>query len=239
MGQRLAGKVAMITGASAGIGYASAQRFSAEGARVVLLDINEEGGIECRDRIREAGGEAEFVRTDATSEAAIDAAFEVLDNAFGELHVMYNCAGGSTTDDAAVDALDLNVLHETLERDLQSAVLGSRSALPRIIASGGGSIINMSSFVAFRGTVRTHAYVAAKGAISSLTRAMAGSYAKNGVRVNAIAPGVALGERTRRRITESNFAESLTFKFEDYPSSSGYRTTLRWWRSSWLRTSRA
>lgn len=221
MVDRLKGKVAMITGASAGIGFASAQRFVQEGARVILLDVDEVNGIACRDKIREAGGEAEFVRTDVTSEDAVSAAFKVLDDAYGELHIMFNCAGGSTTTDAAVDALDLEVLHETLERDLQSAVLCSRDAIPRIIANGGGSILNMSSFVAYRGTARTHAYVAAKGAISALTRAMAGTYAKDGIRVNAIAPGMALGERTKRRITESNFADNLTFKIADYPFLTG------------------
>lgn len=217
VGGRLSGKVVAITGAAAGIGFASAQHFSAEGARLFLLDVDGPGGLRCRDQVLAAGGEAEFMRTDATNEGDVAAAFAALDARFGVLHVMFNCAGGSTTDDDAVDRLSLAVLHETFERDLQSAVLCSRSALPHLVASGGGSVINMSSFVAFRGTVRTHAYVAAKGAISAFTRTMAGTYAASGIRVNAIAPGVAMGERTRRRITESNFAAALTFDFGDYP----------------------
>ena len=214
-------KLAVITGGGSGIGLASAQIFASEGARVMLLDINDEAGIACRDKIRSAGGTAEFVHTDCTDEVAVAAAFATLDEALGPLNVLYNCAGGSTGKDSAVDALEVEVLKEVFGLELQTAVLCSRAAVPRMVANGGGSIINMSSFVAYRGVFRIHAYSAAKGAISSLTRAMAGSYAKEGIRVNGIAPGIALTERARKRIEESNVAATQNFDWKDYPFAMG------------------
>jgi NAD(P)-dependent dehydrogenase (short-subunit alcohol dehydrogenase family) len=219
--ERLNNKVAVITGASSGIGLASAQLFAAEGARVLMLDINDAAGKTARNQIKETGGTAEFVHTDCTDENSVAAAFNVLDETFGPLDVLYNCAGGSTGKDAAVDALEVEVLHQVFELELQTAILCSREGLRRMIAHGSGSIINMSSFVAYRGTFQIHAYSSAKGAISALTRAMAGSYAKDGIRVNSIAPGVALTDRARTRIEESNIAANQTFDWKDYPFAVG------------------
>lgn len=221
MGTRLKGKVAFITGAGSGIGRAASLLFAAEGARVALADIDEATAIEARDEIIGAGGDAVSIVVDATDEGHVATAFETLDSVFGSLDVLFNCAGGSTNRDTGVDELDLGVFHATMKLDLQTAVLCSRAGVPRLIKNGGGTVVNMSSFAAYRGTVRVHSYVAAKGAISSLTRAMAGSYAKQGVRVNAIAPGVALTERARRRISEANVVSDLTFRWEDYPFATG------------------
>ena len=221
MTNRLNNKVAVITGASSGIGLASAHLFAAQGAQVLLLDINDEAGNAVRDEINKAGGRAEYVHTDCIDEDSVAAAFKVLDENFGALDVLYNCAGGSTGKDAAVDALEVDVLHQVFELELQTAILCSREGVRRMISHGSGSVINMSSFVAYRGTFQIHAYSAAKGAISALTRAMAGSYAKEGIRVNAIAPGIALTERARKRIEESNIAANQTFDWKDYPFAMG------------------
>lgn len=221
MVNRLSNKVAVITGASSGIGRASAHLFAGEGARVVLLDVNDDGGLACRDEVRSAGGEAEYVHTDCKSETSVAAAFRSADAAYGALDILYNCAGGSTPQDAAVDAIDIGVWQEVLALELQTVVLCSREALARMMPRGQGTIINMSSFVAYRGAFQIHAYSAAKGAIASLTRAMAGTYAKHGIRVNGIAPGVALTERARRRIEEGNIAANQTFEWKDYPFAMG------------------
>jgi NAD(P)-dependent dehydrogenase (short-subunit alcohol dehydrogenase family) len=220
MTDRLRGKTAFITGAASGIGRATARLFADEGARVVVCDIDA-AGADVTAEIRRAGGESIFVEADVTDETTVAAAFRRADEAYGDLHVLHNCAGGSGNDDAAVEELDVTTLQKVLALDLQSAVLCAKAAIPRLRASGGGAIINMSSFVAFRGVFDIHAYIAAKGALVSLTRAMAGRYAKSAIRVNAIAPGIALSDRAAARIRSSNIAATMNFSWDDYPLAIG------------------
>jgi NAD(P)-dependent dehydrogenase (short-subunit alcohol dehydrogenase family) len=221
MTDRMAGKTALITGGASGIGRASAGLFAAEGARVVVCDINTEAGEETLGELQAAGADASFLAVDVTDESSVDAVIAEVDSSVGPIDVLYNCAGGSTNDDAAVDSLDLGVIDHVVRLELVSAMLCSRRAVPIMRANGGGSIINMSSFVAFRGVFDIHAYTAAKGALVSLTRAMAGSYAKDRIRVNAIAPGVALTERAAARMQSSNIAPVMPFDWEDYPFGLG------------------
>lgn len=221
MSERLRGKTVFITGAASGIGRASAPLFAEEGARVVACDINADGGEEVAEAIRKDGGDAEFVPADVTDEHAVAQAFRLATGRYGPPDVLYNCAGGSTDDDAAVHELSVDTLDQVLRVDLRSVMLCSRAAIPLMADRGGGSIINMSSFVAFRGVFDIHAYISAKGALVSLTRAMAGRYAKDGIRVNAIAPGIALSERAAARMKSGNIASTLTFSFADYPFATG------------------
>lgn len=218
MADRLSGKLAFITGAASGIGRASAHAFAREGSRLVLGDINVPANEELTAELSALGADVRPLAIDVTDEQSIESAFSAAAE-LGRLDILFNCAGGSTSADGAVTELSLDVIEETFRLEVHSAMLCSRVAIPLMTA--GGSIVNMTSFAAYRGTVRVHAYVAAKGAISSLTKAMAGAYAKSGIRVNAIAPGVALTERARRRITESNVAADLTFRWEDYPFAMG------------------
>lgn len=220
MSYRLSGESAFITGAASGIGRASAMLFAAEGARVMACDINDDGE-KVAEAICQAGGEAAFVRADVTDEQEVTAAFEAAVGHFGAPGVLFNCAGGSTDADAAVDSLSVDALDQVLRLDLRSVMLCSRAAIPLMVGHGGGSIINMSSFVAFRGVFNIHAYTSAKGALVSLTRAMAGRYARDGIRVNAIAPGIALSERAAARMASGNIAPTLTFSFADYPFATG------------------
>lgn len=215
---RLQDKVSFISGAASGIGRASSLAFAREGSRLVLADINAEANDELAQELRGAGAQVLPLRVDVTDEASIAAAFAAAAE-FGPLDVLFNCAGGSTSDDAPVTELSVAVIEHTFQLEVQSTMLCSRAAIP--LMTSGGSIVNMTSFAAFRGTVRIHAYAAAKGAVDALTRAMAGTYAKSGIRVNAIAPGVALSERARRRISESNVAADLTFAWDDYPFAMG------------------
>ncbi|MHB2022216.1 MAG: SDR family NAD(P)-dependent oxidoreductase [Mycobacteriales bacterium] len=221
MSGRLQGKVALVTGGASGIGRASVELFACEGAQVVIADLNAEAGAPYARELHEQGWPVHFVETDVTDEAAVRAAFRFVDERCGPLHVLHNCAGGSTNDDAAVDQLSLDTIEQVLKLELQSAMLCSREAVPRMIEHGTGSIIHMASFVAFRGVFNIHAYSAAKGALVSLTRAMAGSYARQGIRVNAIAPGVALSERAASRIASANVGGTMNFSWDSYPFAMG------------------
>jgi NAD(P)-dependent dehydrogenase (short-subunit alcohol dehydrogenase family) len=184
---RLDGKVALITGGAGGIGHAAARAFAREGARVAIADV-----------ARPPGGEALFVEADITDEASTRNAVERTVDAFGALHVLYNCAGGSLPEDSFVTDVDLAVWERTMRLDLLGTVHACRHAIPKIVESGGGSVVNMSSGAALRGGSPSHIYTAAKGGIVSLTRAMAGAYAKDRVRVNAICAGRILTERILR-----------------------------------------
>ncbi len=199
---RLDGKVALITGAGAGIGRAAARIFSAEGAKVVIAELKPELGQASEHAAREAGGEVAFVETDVTDEGSVERAVAETVRRFGNPTVLYNCAGGSVSEDAAVSEVDLAVWDHTISLDVKGTFLCCRHAVPRMAEAGGGSIINMSSVAALRGNFPGHVYSAAKGAILSLTRALAGRYSRDGIRANAICPGIVLTERVQARLGE-------------------------------------
>ena len=221
MTDRLRGKTALITGAASGIGRASALLFAAEGARIVACDINADGGEDVAQAIRKAGGDAEFVHADVTDEQAVARRSPQPWAATARRTCCTTARADRPTTMRPSDELSIDTLDHVLRVDLRSVVLCSRAAIPLMTAHGGGSIINMSSFVAFRGVFNIHAYISAKGALVSLTRAMAGRYARDRIRVNAIAPGIALSERAAARMASGNIAPTLTFTFEDYPFATG------------------
>ncbi len=193
---RLAGKVALITGAGAGgIGGAAAVMFAREGARVVITDINADAGAESLAAVRAAGGEAIFVRTDVSQEDQVAEAVRQGVAAFGALHVLFCSAGGSVPTDDHVDKVDLAIFDHTMRLDLLGVIHACRHAIPEIIKAGGGSVVNMSSGAALRGASPMHIYTAAKGAIISMTRALAGSYVHDKVRANCICAGRILSRR--------------------------------------------
>lgn len=192
--KRLAGRVALITGGGDGIGRAAALAFSREGAKVVIADINATLGREAA----ELASEALFVETDVTSEESVRAAVEAAVARFGKLDTLFNCAGGSVPADKPVTELDLSVFEHTIGLDLKGTMLACKHAIPKIVAAGGGTVINMSSGAALRGASPAQVYTAAKGAIVSLTRSMAGTYAKDNVRVNCICAGRIDTPRVRR-----------------------------------------
>lgn len=203
----LDGKVALITGAAMGIGAAAAQRFAEEGAKVMIADVDRTKGEAVAAAIRAAGGEAAFTATDITDEGQVQATVAATIAAFGALHVLYNCAGGSVVEDTIVTEVDLDVWDRTMGLDLLGTVLCCRHAIPQIIAAGGGAVVNMSSTAALQAW-RAHVYSAAKGAVLSLTRSLSRSYARQGVRVNAICPGIVLTERVLARFGPDELAKS-------------------------------
>ena len=193
---RLADKSVFITGAGSGIGRATAVRCAAEGARVALADIDGE-------RAEAAAGEIDGALplvVDVTDENELRAALENAAGQHGSITTLINCAGGSVAADGPVTDVDMDVWDHTINLDLRGSFLSCRAAIPHLLAAGGGSIVNFTSVVALRGNFRGHVYTAAKGGIISFTRALAGRYWRDGIRANAIAPGVVLSERVQARM---------------------------------------
>lgn len=189
MAGRLAGKVALITGAGGGQGRAAAVLFAREGARVVVADVKVEGGEETARMVNAAGGQAVFHATDVSQAEQVDAAVRLAVNTYGALHIMYNNAAVLHRKDALVTNLDEDIWDLVLNVNLKGVYLGCKYAVPEIVKAGGGSIINVSSLAGLLGVGNVHAYTAAKGGVISLTRALAMAYASQNVRCNVICPG--------------------------------------------------
>jgi NAD(P)-dependent dehydrogenase (short-subunit alcohol dehydrogenase family) len=188
---RLAGKTALITGAAAGLGRVGAELFAREGARVVVADIVD--GADTVTAIHDAGGAATAVTVDVADDDSVRAAVAHAVDAFGGLHVLYNNAGISPGDDDG----PTNTSDETWQRVLDVNVTGvarcCRWGIPALLESGGGSIVNVASFVAHLGAATPQiAYTASKGAVLSMTREIAVIYARRGIRCNALCPGPVL-----------------------------------------------
>ncbi|MEO5784374.1 MAG: SDR family oxidoreductase [Casimicrobiaceae bacterium] len=196
--ERLRDRVAFISGAGAGIGRAAAECFAREGAAVIVADVDADAGRATVARVADQGGEALYVACDVSRDDSVAAAVTAAVARFGFLDVLFNCAGGSLPEDSWVTDVDLAVFERTMAVDLKGTILCCRHVIPHIVTAGGGAVVNMSSGAALRGASHAHVYTAAKGAIVSLTRALAGAHAKDNVRVNAICAGRINTERIRR-----------------------------------------
>jgi NAD(P)-dependent dehydrogenase (short-subunit alcohol dehydrogenase family) len=187
---KLAGRVAVVTGAASGFGRATASRFASEGATVHLLDVSERGE-EVAAELRQSGADAAFVRADVSDEASMEAALAGIVERAGRLDVMVNNAGvigggWIDEDDATVD------LRRQLDVNVVGVWIGCRAAI-RIMRTGrGGVILNTASAAALHPTPATPAYGLAKAAVVHLTRSLAIGYGPDGIRVNAVLPGPAL-----------------------------------------------
>jgi len=218
---RLDGKVAVITGAGSGIARAATRIFVAEGARVVVAEIDSARG---QASATEAGDGAVFIATDVTDEASVQATMAAATERFGRLDILFNCAGGSVIEDTVVTEVDLAVWDRTIPLDLKGPFLCCRHGIPKLIESGGGAIINVSSVVALRGNHPAHVYAAAKGGLIAFTRGLAGAYSDKGVRANVICPGLIRTERIKARYVErkpGKNRESSVDTFESYPFGVG------------------
>jgi len=187
---RLAGKVALITGAGSGMGRAAAELFASEGARVVVTDVVDAAGNGTVEAVRAAGGDATYVRADVSQWADCQAMVQCATDTYGALHVLYNNAGIFPADDGGVLDTPESTWEKVMEINLKGVWLGCRAGIPAMIASGGGSIVNVASFVALVGAATAQiAYTASKGGVLSMTREMAVEYARQGIRANALCPG--------------------------------------------------
>ncbi len=188
---RLDGKVAMITGSASGLGLVAAQLFAGEGARVLIADVVD--GDEAVDSILDAGGEAAYARCDVSDDASVAAAVEFAVETFGGLHVLYNNAGISPGDDDNPTNTSDDTWQRTLDVNVTGVARCMRHGIPAMLASGGGSIVNVASFVAHMGAATPQiAYTASKGAVLAMTRETAAIYARQGLRCNALCPGPVL-----------------------------------------------
>jgi len=185
---RLEGKVAVVSGAGSGMGAAIAKLFAAEGAAVVVADIFEEGGQATTSEITEAGGRAQFIATDVTSDEDWQAAIQAAERDYGQLDILVNNAGLSST--AFEDPLDIEGWDAIMGVNATGVYLGTRAAIPAFRRAGGGAIVNMSSILGFVGADGGHpAYSASKGAVRLLTKATATRYGPEGIRANSVHPG--------------------------------------------------
>jgi NAD(P)-dependent dehydrogenase (short-subunit alcohol dehydrogenase family) len=188
---RLEGKVALLTGAATGLGRVAAELFAGEGALVVIADVDD--GDDAVTAITEAGGEAAFVATDVTDDVSVDAAITFALETFGGLHVLYNNAGISPADDDGPTNTSDATWARTLDVNVTGIARCCRHGIPALLESGGGSIVNVASFVAHMGAATPQiAYTASKGAVVAMTREIAVIYARQGIRANALCPGPVL-----------------------------------------------
>lgn len=192
---QLEGKTAVVSGAASGIGKACALSMAAEGARVAILDLDIAKGEAVRDRILEDGGSAGFQQVDMTSPEAVRTAMEWVAGNLGAPEIMINVAGGSGRrwGDGPTDRCSEEGWDRTLDLNLKSTFLGCKYALPFMLESGRGAIVNISSVLGMVGGGQdfdAHAYAASKGGIISLTRAIASYYASHGIRANVVCPGL-------------------------------------------------
>ena len=187
---RLDGKVALITGGASGMGMVAAKLFAREGARVVLTDVNDGAGEATAADIVDSGGDALFVHADVSKEGDARAMVGAAVHRFGGLNILYNNAGIMLGEDGSVDTTDESVWDRTLAINVKGVAFGCKYGVPAMIESGGGSIINVASFVAWLGAATSQtAYTASKGAVLAMTREIAVEYARKGVRCNALCPG--------------------------------------------------
>ncbi|MBI5029011.1 MAG: glucose 1-dehydrogenase [Chloroflexi bacterium] len=187
---RLKDKVALITGAGSGIGRESALLFSAEGAKVVVVDVVDAAGNETVSMIGKNGGEACYVHADVSKAADCENMVKVAEQSFGKLNVLFNNAGIMHGDDDNAMTTEEKVWDLTMNVNLKGVFLGCKYGIPALQRAGGGSIINTASFVALLGAATPQiAYTASKGGVLAMTRELAMIHARQNIRVNALCPG--------------------------------------------------
>ncbi|MEI3846091.1 MULTISPECIES: 3-oxoacyl-ACP reductase [unclassified Microbacterium] len=182
---RLKDRVAIITGGASGIGLATARRFAAEGARVVIADLDPESGEAAAAEV-----DGVFRGVNVADEAQVNAVFDGVAAEFGGIDIAFNNAGISPADDDSIETTELPAWDRVQDVNLKSVYLCSRAALRHMVPAGRGSIINTASFVALLGSATSQiSYTASKGGVLALTRELGVQFARQGIRVNALCPG--------------------------------------------------
>ena len=197
---RLEGKVALISGGARGQGEAEARLFANAGARVVFGDILDTEGEKVEAEINETGGEAKYIHLDVTSESEWNAAVKESVNSYGKLDILVNNAGisiGKNVEETTLEEWDL-----VQDVNSKGVFLGTKAAIPAMRASGGGSIVNISSIAGLVG-IASAPYVASKGAVRLLTKSTAVQYGPENIRCNSVHPGFIETEMTRGMLSNN------------------------------------
>ena len=233
----LAGKSALVTGAGVGIGQAIALAMAAAGAKVLVVDLNEETAEATRAAITEAGGEAVTFIADVSDETRVAEMVQCAVDTFGQLDIACNSAAVSRGS-GPIHTFEKSVFDQTLDLCLTNTFLCMKYEIEAMLASGGGSIVNISSNASLKGQPYNTAYAAAKSGVNLLTKSAASEYGHKGIRINAVSPGVIrtpgvekyFGEQPKiaeglkqaavmRRLGEpSEIAEAVTFLASDRAS---------------------
>ena len=202
---RLEGKVALITGGASGMGASEAEIFAREGARVAVADVLEAEGRKVADGLGKSGL---FVRLDVTSEAGWQEAVAAARATFGKLDILVNNAGISGTFDP--DTLSTSAWDRLMDVNAKGVFLGMKHVIPLMEGAGGGAIVNISSVSGFVGQAGIHmAYNASKGAVRLMTKSAAVQYARSGIRVNSVHPGVLPAMRSSKATADPTFRAKM------------------------------
>jgi NAD(P)-dependent dehydrogenase (short-subunit alcohol dehydrogenase family) len=198
---RLEGKVAIITGAGSGIGRASALLFAREGAKIMVADVDQAGGMETVDQIVGDGGEGHFVEVDVSEPDQARRMGDVALDRWGRIDVLFNNAGVSGV--GTVHETPVDVFDRVMRVNVRGVFVASQAIVPHMMEQRSGSIINMSSAIAEIGLGQRASYAASKGAVLALTRSMQVDYAPYSIRVNALLPGTIYTPFVERYLKES------------------------------------
>jgi NAD(P)-dependent dehydrogenase (short-subunit alcohol dehydrogenase family) len=212
--QRLAQRVAIVTGAAQGIGGATARRLAEDGARVLVVDIDADGALHNRDTIRAAGGEAEALDSDVSTEAGVRAPIEHAVSRWGRLDIIVNNAYTSPGRGSAIEISEAD-WDRGMDVGLKAMFRAARFGVPHLQASGGGSIVNLSSVHGVLVAPRSLVYETLKAGVIALTRQLAVDFGPLGIRVNAICPGMIVTERMAER--HSHHPDVVPFYEQQYP----------------------
>ncbi len=210
--KRLQDKVVIVTGGASGIGAGACDVLAAEGACVVVADLNADGAESKAAALRQQGGRALAAQLDVGREESVSAMYERVASHFGGVDVVVNNAANtllSGTCDVGIEHTDFEVWDAIMQVNLRGVALMSKFAIPRLRARGGGSIINMSSGAALAGADRPTAYGVTKAGVIALTQNIAAQHGKEGIRCNAIAPGLIVTPSTEKTYAQGPFGEMM------------------------------